>query len=64
MLKAKLPTQQELIDLYKEVETLRKEKKLRDDTVRFLQKEKEVLQKEVWKCTLSMLAVVIITRWC
>lgn len=47
MLKARLPTQQELIELYKEVESLRKEKKLRDDTVKFLQKEKEALQKEV-----------------
>ena len=47
MLKARLPTQQELTDLYREVENLRKDKKLKDDTIKFLQKEKEALMREV-----------------
>lgn len=47
MLKAKLPTQQELTSLYKEVELLRRDKKLKDDTINFLQKEKEAIQRQV-----------------
>jgi len=47
MLKSHLPTQKELRDLYKEVESLRKDKKLKDDTIKFLQKEKEALRHEV-----------------
>lgn len=59
MLKARLPTQQELTDLYREVDNLRKDKKLKDDTIKFLQKEKEALMREVGNLKASFSACLV-----
>ncbi|XP_067939328.1 uncharacterized protein [Watersipora subatra] len=47
MLKARFPTQRELAEIYRELDSLKKDKKLKDDTIKFLQKEKEGLMREL-----------------
>ena len=47
MLKARFPTQRELAEIYRELDNFKKDKKLKDDTIKFLQSEKEALMREV-----------------